>query len=167
MKTQEVVWRHPKGRFDVVETSGINMMGDHYTYREAVLTPRRDARGMASEIGLPDAGRGLVTEALPKRRAHLTEEERARILQLARDGRTATEIARETGRSVTTVNKVTRGQGVRVRQTVRGWTQEEIDTVRRLRDAGRKTFEISAAVGRTAQAVRGLIDRYRAKWASA
>lgn len=42
-----VVYRHPNGRFDVIERCGIGVLGIPYRICEAVLTPERDKRGIA------------------------------------------------------------------------------------------------------------------------
>lgn len=41
-----IVFRHPFGRFDVVETSGTGPLGAPFCVRTAVWTPERDARGI-------------------------------------------------------------------------------------------------------------------------
>lgn len=43
--SKKVIWRHPRGRFVVVESSGTNQMGTPYRIREAILTPEHDRRG--------------------------------------------------------------------------------------------------------------------------
>ena len=49
-----VIYRHPKGRFEVIETVGVNFMGDTYSIREAVLTPERDARRLLTDADKPE-----------------------------------------------------------------------------------------------------------------
>lgn len=46
---ERVVYRHPMGRFEVVEREYRALGGNTYTVREAVLTPAKDARGFASD----------------------------------------------------------------------------------------------------------------------
>ena len=41
-----IVFRHPFGRFDVVETSGTGPLGAPFCVRTAVWTPERDTRGI-------------------------------------------------------------------------------------------------------------------------
>lgn len=41
-----IVFRHPFGRFDVVETSGTGPLGAPFCVRTAVWTPERDTRGV-------------------------------------------------------------------------------------------------------------------------
>lgn len=50
---ERIVYRHPKGRFEVVETIGTNMMGNTYRFREAVLTPEKDERGLLTNTAMP------------------------------------------------------------------------------------------------------------------
>ena len=49
-----VIWRHPKGRFDVIERTGMNLFGERFCIREAVFTPYQDARGVAHKDSAPD-----------------------------------------------------------------------------------------------------------------
>ena len=46
-----VIWRHPRGRFEVQESEHYSLF-DHCTYytRECVFTPQDDARGLCSEV---------------------------------------------------------------------------------------------------------------------
>lgn len=46
-----VIWRHPRGRFEIQETEHYSLF-DHCTYytRECVFTPQDDARGLCSEV---------------------------------------------------------------------------------------------------------------------
>ena len=46
---QRIVYRHPLGRYEVIEVTGVNIMGDTYRIREAELTPERDARGLLND----------------------------------------------------------------------------------------------------------------------
>ena len=45
-ETRRVIWRHPRGIYDVVEVSGIGTFGRSYRYCETVRTPERDRREM-------------------------------------------------------------------------------------------------------------------------
>lgn len=44
-----VIWRHPRGRFDVIEARGTSPLGPPYAIRETVFTPERDKRGQINE----------------------------------------------------------------------------------------------------------------------
>ena len=43
---QRIVYRHPRGRFDVIEFYGKSSFGTPFSIREAFLTPEMDARGL-------------------------------------------------------------------------------------------------------------------------
>lgn len=49
-----IAWRHPRGRFDVIEFQGTSPLGAPYRLREAVLTPERDARGILHKEKPPE-----------------------------------------------------------------------------------------------------------------
>ena len=53
-KRQAVIYRHPRGRFEIVETSWVNADGSSVRIRETVMTPQRDKRGLCSNL-LTDA----------------------------------------------------------------------------------------------------------------
>ena len=42
---ERIVYRHPKGRFEVRESTGQGALGGTYCIREAFLTPEKDERG--------------------------------------------------------------------------------------------------------------------------
>lgn len=50
---ERIVYRHPKGRFEVVERSGKDIFGNLYRIREARLTPEKDERGRLTDAALP------------------------------------------------------------------------------------------------------------------
>lgn len=65
---KRVVYRHPLGRYEVTETTGVNIMGDTYHIREAELTPEWDTRGLltnADKIAPPILA---IPEDLPQKR---------------------------------------------------------------------------------------------------
>ena len=51
-KKETVIYRHPQGRYEVVEISGTDMFGGTYRYRETRRTPKRDARGLLRDADL-------------------------------------------------------------------------------------------------------------------
>ena len=55
-KKQDVIYRHPRGRFEIVGTSWVNEDGSIVRIRESVMTPQRDKRGLCSDL-LTDAER--------------------------------------------------------------------------------------------------------------
>ena len=55
---ERIVYRHPKGRFEVIERSGKDIFGNLYRIREARLTPEKDERGLLTNPALPAPFRG-------------------------------------------------------------------------------------------------------------
>ena len=57
-KKQAVIYRHPRGRFEIVETSWVNADGSSVRIRETVMTPQHDERGIGNAVSpaavLPD-----------------------------------------------------------------------------------------------------------------
>lgn len=142
-----MIYRHPLGRFEVVETMGRNMFGDTYRIREAVLTPERDARGLLHEEDLIDAGWHNY-----KSREPLSDEDKARICRMYQGGAKMQHIATSMGRSVETVRKVLLAAGLCEPYKQR-WTDEERRTVVRMYLQGANYDAICEAVGRTRKAV--------------
>lgn len=126
---ERVVYRHPMGRFEVVEREYRALGGNTYTVRETVLTPEKDARGFASDyepveqkvmlaVGKVRAARPQVTpderrewvlmhragEIAPVRNYWKREEAR-RALALWRQGMSFKRIAAELGKTPMSVMK--------------------------------------------------------------
>ena len=89
-ETRRVVYRHPRGRYEIIEIAGVDCYGQPYRYRETRQTPRRDRRGLASSVKPPQV---VVTpeESAPeprkapvkrRRRVPLEDAERAEICRL-------------------------------------------------------------------------------------
>ena len=152
-----MIYRHPLGRFEVVETTGRNMFGEPYCIREAVLTPARDARGMLHEQDLIDAGwhKGKTYEKI-------SDEEKARMCRLYRDGVTMQDIAGRMGRGPDAVRKVLTANGLRKPyESANRWTDEQRRTVARMYLQGAGNAEIGQAVGRTSRAVAQALTMLR------
>ncbi|MGM9624025.1 MAG: hypothetical protein ACI3X2_11985 [Butyricicoccus porcorum] len=49
-KKQAVIYRHPRGRFEIVETSWVNADGSSVRIRETVMTPQHDERGIGNAV---------------------------------------------------------------------------------------------------------------------
>ena len=144
-----MIYRHPLGRFEVVETTGRNMFGDTYRIREAVLTPERDARGLLHEEDLIDAGWHNY-----KSREPLSDEDKARICRMYQGGATMQDIAARMGRGPDAVRKVLIKHGLRKPfEYTNRWTDEERRTVVRMYLQGASYDAICEAVGRTRNAV--------------
>ena len=101
-----MIYRHPQGRFEVIETVGVNFMGDTYSIREAVLTPKRDVRGLLSDADKYDPEQQI-------KRTPLSEEEKETICTLFQDDVSVAEIAGYIGRGEVIVRRVLDQRGLR------------------------------------------------------
>lgn len=163
-ETKRVVYRHPLGRYEVVETTGVNQMGNTYRFREAFLTPGRDARGrlidadkIAPHRQLPDEIR-LRTDV-----KRISEKERACIRDLWQQGWTIRQIANKLLRSDNTINDFLKRNGMRSPKDRRFWTEEEHRTLVRMYLQGESHEAIGQALGRTRKAVSHEICMLRKK----
>ena len=108
---EKVIYRHPMGRFEVVEREYRALGGSTYKVREAILTPAKDARGFASEFEpverkvLPTVGK--VRAARPQ----VTPDERREWVLMYRNGAELRDIADAFGRNVDTVRSHLRRAG--------------------------------------------------------
>lgn len=102
-----VIYRHPQGRFEVIETTGRNAFGGAYSIREAVLTPERDARGLLTDADKYDQNQQKVN------RTPLSEEEKDTICALFQDDVPVAEIAGYIGRGEVIVRRVLDQRGLR------------------------------------------------------
>ena len=108
-----VIWRHPKGRFEIQETEHYSLF-DHCTYytRECVFTPQDDARGLCSEVPT-----GIyVPEEIKqdgRRQPRVTDEEKQRLAKMYHSGMPIRAISRETGRAYETIANVLEELGCR------------------------------------------------------
>ena len=103
-----MIYRHPQGRFEVIETTGRNAFGSTYSIREAVLTPERDVRGL-----LTDADKYDPEQMNSKKRTPLSEEEKETICTLYQDDVSVAEIAGYIGRGEVMVRRVLDQRGLR------------------------------------------------------
>ena len=161
-ESKKVVYRHPKGRFEVVEVSGRNMMGQAYRYREAHLTPARDSRGFLprAKATFTPATKTGEPPLVPKTnrrggsRTRLSEEEKRTICMLWNDGATMNDIAKQIRRTNTAVRKyLTLDAQLRTPSKMRGWTEQERAEARRLFRLGYTQSEIAQMLGRSIAAV--------------
>lgn len=102
-----VIYRHPQGRFEVIETTGRNAFGGTYSIREAVLTPERDARGLLTDADKYDQNQKTVN------RTPLSEEEKETICTLFQDDVSVADIAGYIGRGEVMVRRVLDQRGLR------------------------------------------------------
>lgn len=143
----------------MIETVGVNFMGDTYSIREAVLTPKRDARRLLSDADKYDPEQQI-------KRTPLSEEEKETICTLFQDDVSVADIAGYIGRSVDMVRRVLDQKGLRKRVPKgRAWTDEERKTIVRMWHQGYSMQAIGAAVDRTWKAVSQEIHSMRKRQA--
>ena len=143
----------------MIETVGVNFMGDTYSIREAVLTPKRDARGLLSDADKYDPEQQI-------KRTPLSEEEKETICTLYQDDVSVAEIAGYIGRGEVIVRRVLDQRGLRKRvPRGRAWTDEERKTIVRMWHQGYSMQAIGAAVDRTWKAVSQEIHSMRKRQA--
>ena len=125
-ETRRTVWRHPRGIYEVVEISGMDVFGQPYRYRETRQTPRRDRRGLASSVKPPQV---VITpeESAPERKApvkrrrvSMTAAERAEICRLYTQERfSLSELCIAMHRAPDTIRDVLLTEGVEIRPSGR------------------------------------------------
>lgn len=144
------MYRHPQGRYEVIEVTGVNIMGDTYRIREAMLTPERDARRV-----LTNADRVAPVQPLPdsmesKRDAkRISDEERARICDLWRQGWSIRQIANELLRSDNTINDFLKRNGMRKPKDRALWTEKDTLLAKKLLAQGMTFRQIAVEMGRS------------------
>lgn len=143
----------------MIETVGVNFMGDTYSIREAVLTPERNVRGLLTDADKYDPEQQI-------KRSPLSEEEKETICTLYQDDVSVADIAGYTRRSVDMVRRVLDQKGLRKRVPKgRAWTDEERKTIVRMWHQGYSMQAIGAAVDRTWKAVSQEIHSMRKRQA--
>lgn len=150
---RKTIFEHPEGRFEVLEISGVNLMGDPFAYHEAVFTPKRDKRGiahMSEEEAKQDTG-------FRHENGRMTEEIRERIRAMCREGLRTAVIVAETGFSAQTVRNITRD--LREAKIVRKWTPSEKRRVMYMWRAGIGYAAIGKELGRNPRSVADLVQR--------
>ena len=105
-----VIWRHPKGRFELREWEIPSLYGDGiYKVRECYMTPRADQRGMLTgkDLDVPAPQTGY--------RPHFrtSQEEQERFVAMYMGGSNLNQIALACGRNECTVANVLDRLGVR------------------------------------------------------
>lgn len=105
-----VIWRHPHGRFDVVEHCGTSPLGPPYRIREAVFTPERDERGQINEKISHRAFHCGTNKLLNPPKAHreyrpIREKEGVMIMDMYGAGWTITKIAQVLHRDRTKISE--------------------------------------------------------------
>lgn len=158
---KRIVYQHPMGRFQVIETEGINAFGNICRIRVAVLTPKMDKSGMLTDADKYD-------QEIPKHKcnAKLSEEEVKTICELYQDDVTVMEIAKYIGRGLDVVRRVLDRTGLRPRvKKSRSWTDEERKKVYQMWKQQCSMKEIGEAVDRTWKAVAQELSNMRKRQA--
>ena len=155
--SEKVVYRHPKGRFEVWETIGRGLLGGGtYAIREAVLTPQKDSRGTfhrprRHETAQPhyeppeweDEPQGR------RRREPLTAQEKEAIVRLFHEGCSLSEIGRRLGRNASTIRGYLEKIGERKPQPKNLFTPQELAQAETMLRQGMRVPEIAWRLGRS------------------
>ena len=165
---ERIVYRHPKGRFEVIERSGTDIFGNLYHIREAQLTPEKDERGLLTNPAMPAPvlwDRPEPQQDKPKTlrggvRKKLTDEEKTWIRRLFADGMTMKQIAKEIGRTDSVVRSyLTDEAKLRTPRGWRAWTDEEREEARWLYASGMTLHQVGKVMGRTFSAVKHAMEK--------
>lgn len=109
-----VIWRHPRGRFDVVETIGTSVLGTPYRIREAVFTPERDDRGITHKEEPPRPDRSNWKSTARKHSyTRIGPEEAVMVADMYQSGYSFNRIAQALGRSHTSIADFIRRNHIR------------------------------------------------------
>lgn len=157
---ERVVYRHPMGRFEVVEREYRALGGSTYKVREARLTPEKDARGFAPDYEpvqravMP--GVGKVRAARPQ----VTPDERREWVLMHRNGAELRDIADAFGRNVDTVRSHLRRAG-EIAPVRNYWKCGETRRALALWRQGMSFKRIAAELGKTPMSVMKKIERMK------
>ena len=157
---ERVVYRHPMGRFEVVEREYRALGGNTYTVRETVLTPEKDARGFASDY---EPVEQKVMPAVGKVRAarpQVTPDERCEWVLMHRNGAELRDIADAFGRNAVTVRSHLRRAG-EIAPVRNYWKREEARRALALWRQGMSFKRIAAELGKTPMSVMKKIERMK------
>lgn len=106
----KIIYRHPRGRFVVEETTLKNSFGDVVHIRKTRMTPEKDKRGLCSEVSLDVRPMGSRKDSRKRTKPYrITEPEKELVLQMYEEGYSMNEIARRVERGIHTVRNVLGG----------------------------------------------------------
>lgn len=158
---KKTIFVHPNGYFEVVEISGVNLMGDTFRYHEAFYTPNRDRREVAREEDLPThfarMGHLKSGDRKPRKAYWLNAEEQEHICDMYQNGMSTANIAQQMGCSVQTVRNVTKD--LREPKTVRMWSKVDKEKAREMWFGGCSLKRIGKALDRNPSSVRDMLRR--------
>lgn len=158
----KTIWRHPKGRFEVRETTH-HAFGNTYTVREAFLTPDEDRRRLPEAMRIRQSAE---TEDKPE--VHfvaVSDREAEGFAELYRDSVTIDEIAHRFHRTQETVRSHLRRLGVIKTRKAGFWNITEIREAKDMVKNGYSLSEIARKFNRTESSVQSCM--YSRRWAQA
>ena len=148
-----VIWRHPKGRYELREWEIPSLHGDGiYKVRECFMTPRADQRGLCSEVPT-----GVLVPALrtPQKgvQGPVSGADVDQWCEWYKAGRNVADIAEMARRSRVTVAARLRTRGLLPAPVLRV-TDEEVREMVRLFASGMSVREIAKVTSRNMRTVR-------------
>ena len=158
---ERIVYRHPTGRFEVVERIGQSPLGGTYCIREAFLTPEKDERGRLTAADMLAAAPVALPPEPPTVRTvnRMSQKEQQKICTMWRQGFSIAQIAQAIGRAENTVNVYLVRKGLRERNERNLMTEEEINTAADLWRRGYTLRAIGEALGRSKNTVNAALKR--------
>lgn len=154
----KTVYRHPKGRFEVRETTH-HAFGNTYVVREAFLTPDEDRRRLPEMMRIRQSAE---TEDKPE--VHfvaVSDCEAEGFAELYRDNVSIEEIAHRFHRTPETVRSHLRRLGVIQARKVGFWKIEEIREAKAMVKNGYSLSEIARKFDRTESSVQSCMNSRR------
>lgn len=156
-----VIWRHPRGRFEVQESEHYSLF-DHCTYytRECVFTPQDDARGLCSEV---PTGIFVPELCTPQKgvQGPVSDADVDQWCEWYKAGKNVADIAEMARRSKATVAARLRTRGL-LPDPVPRVTDEEVREMARLFASGLSVREVAKATKRNMRTVREHLRETRA-----
>ena len=151
----KTVYRHPKGRFEVRETTH-HAFGNTYTVREAFLTPDEDRRRLPESMRIRQSAE---TEDKPE--VHfvaVSDREAEGFAELYRDNVTIEEIAHRFRRTQETVRSHLRRLGALKMRKSGFWKVTEIREAQDMMSSGCSRSEIARKLGRTESSIQSCMN---------
>lgn len=149
----KVIWTHPKGRFELIEYVH-HGFGGTYKTRECRLTPKKDARGLTSDV-LPEAVYIAPELRIPRTctRGPVSGADVDQWCEWYKEGKIVADIAEMAGRSKTTIAARLRKRGL-LPDLVPKVTEKEVRKMERMYSSGMSVSQIAKEIGRNMQTVR-------------
>lgn len=151
----KTVYRHPKGRFEVRETTH-HAFGNTYVVREAFLTPDKDRRRMPEMMRIRQSA-----ETEDKPQIHfvaVSDCEAEGFAELYRAGVTIDEIAHRFHRTQETVRSHLRQLGALKMRKTGFWKVTEIREAQDMMSSGCSRSEIARKLGRTENSIQSCMN---------